>query len=163
MHYAVWIAQGKFEKMKLEQRKKALLDYLKDVIPFIKKEFPQLKAYVYNIDEPWGKKVAYAKNTYQLIKHEFGHDVTIMQNTNQNNDKVLKKFDDHIDAIDINLGFYDITRMESYRKSSPKEFADVWWNLNIWPRDRPNLFLEYPLIDARIIGPVSVSASEQAS
>ena len=78
-----------------------------------------------------------------------------MQNANQNNDRTLGKFLNHFDAIDINLGFYNITELQRYRDKYPGLFQDVWWNLNLWPRSRPNLFLEYPLIDARIIGPMS--------
>jgi len=138
-----------------EEREKLLLEYLKDYTSHLRKRGLLDKTYVYNVDEPWGEAVVNAKKIYKLIKKEIGEDVKIMQNTNQNNGKILATFLDHFDAIDINLGFYDITKSDSYRKKHPEKFKDFWWNVNVWPRDRPNLFIEYPLVDARIIGPMS--------
>ena len=125
------------------------------MIPHLKKRGVLAQSYLYNIDEPWGEAVEHAKNIYRLVKERYGYDINVMQNTNQNNDKILGKFLNHFDAIDINLGLYNITELQRYRDKYPGLFQDVWWNLNLWPRSRPNLFLEYPLIDARIIGPMS--------
>ena len=138
-----------------QQREQTLLKYLDDLIPHLKKRGVLAQSYLYNIDEPWGEAVEHAKNIYRLVKERYGYNINVMQNTNQNNDQILGKLLNHFDAIDINLGFYNITELQRYRDKYPGLFQDVWWNLNLWPRSRPNLFLEYPLIDARIIGPMS--------
>ena len=138
-----------------KKREEALLKYLDDIIPHLKKRGLLEQSYLYNIDEPWGEAVVHAKKIYRLVKQRYGHDIHVMQNTNQNNNRILGIFKNHFQAIDINLGFYNVTELDRYRDDYPNIFDDVWWNLNLWPRIRPNLFLEYPLIDARIIGPMS--------
>ena len=137
------------------QREETLLKYLDDLIPHLKKRGLLDQCYLYNIDEPWGDAVEHAKKIYRLVKQRYGYDIHVMQNTNQNNDRILGVLQNHFQAIDINLGFYKVTELQRYRDKYPGIFHDVWWNLNLWPRTRPNLFLEYPLIDARIIGPMS--------
>ena len=138
-----------------KQREATLLKYLDDLIPHLKKRGLLEKSYLYNIDEPWGEAVEHAKKIYRLVKQRYGNDIHVIQNTNQNNDRILGELKNHFQAIDINLGFYNATELQRYRKKYPAIFHDVWWNINAWPRSRPNLFLEYPLIDARIIGPMS--------
>ncbi|VAW54777.1 hypothetical protein MNBD_GAMMA06-597 [hydrothermal vent metagenome] len=143
------------DKNTSKKREETLLKYLDDLIPHLKKRGVLDQSYLYNIDEPWGEAVEHAKKIYRLVKQRYGSDIHVMQNTNQNNNKILGEFKNYFQSIDINLGFYNITELEQYRKKYPGIFQDVWWNLNLWPRTRPNLFLEYPLIDARIIGPMS--------
>lgn len=138
-----------------KQREITLLKYLDDLIPHLKKRGILEKSYLYNIDEPWGVAVDHAKKIYRLVKQRYGSDIHVMQNTNQNNDRILDEFKNYFQAIDINLGFYDVTKLDDYRKKYPLIFNDVWWNINQWPRTHPNLFLEYPLMDARIIGLMS--------
>jgi len=138
-----------------EARERTLITYLKDYTAHLRNRDLLKMAYVYNIDEPWGDAVDNAKKTYQLIKQEIGDDVRIMQNTNQNNNTIIGQLLDHYDALDINLGFYDINELEAYRNKYPDKFNDLWWNVNLWPRTRPNLFVEFPLVDARIIGLLS--------
>ncbi len=138
-----------------KKREQVLLNYLDDLIPHLKKRGVLAKSYLYNVDEPWGEAVDHAKKIYHLVKKRYGDDIKVMQNSNQNNDRNLGEFRNHFDAIDINLGFYNINKMQRYRDKYPELFQDVWWNVNLWPRSRPNLFLEYPLIDARIMGPMS--------
>ncbi len=144
-----------------KQREETLLKYLHDVIPHLRKRGLMNKVYVYNVDEPWGKAVDHAKSIYKLIKKEFGNDVFIMQNMNQDNDTIIGEFQNNFDAIDINLGFYNINKTDTYRKNNPAAFKDFWWNINIWPRTHPNLFVEYPLVDARILGPMSFKYNVQ--
>ena len=138
-----------------KEREETLLKYLDDLIPHLKKRGLLEQSYLYNIDEPWGEAVEHAKKIYRLVKKRYGDDIHVIQNTNQNNDRILGELKNHFQAIDINLGFYNVTDLQRYREKYPGIFHDVWWNLNKWPRTRPNLFLEYPLIDARIIGPMS--------
>lgn len=137
------------------QREQTLLRYLRDYHAYLKEKGLLDKVYVYNVDEPWEEAVGRARRIYKLIKTNFGDDLRVMQNTNQNNDAIIGELLGHFDVLDINLGFYELTALDDYRRRHPQALAEVWWNLNIWPDSRPNLFLEYPLIDARIIGPMS--------
>jgi hypothetical protein len=136
-------------------RQATLLEYLREYTNHLRSRGLLHLAYVYNVDEPWGKAVQHAKNTFTLLKKEIGSDLKVMQNANQDNHRIIGDFIGYFDALDINLGFYDVNNAERYRNEFPGKLEDFWWNLNIWPKDRPNLFIEYPLIDARIIGPLS--------
>jgi hypothetical protein len=144
----------KYKKSK-ERREEVLLSYLKDYTNHLRDRGLLEMAYVYNIDEPWGEEVDNAKNIYYLIKQQVGEDVRIMQNTNQNNNKIIGELMGYFDALDLNLGFYDITNAASYRKKYADNLKDLWWNVNLWPKTRPNLFVEFPLVDARILGLLS--------
>ena len=88
------------------------------------KQVGYLLDYLYNIDEPWGDAVKHAKKIYRLVKKRYGYNINVMQNTNQNNDRILGKFLNHFEAIDINLGFYNITELQNYRnkKKGIKKF-----------------------------------------
>lgn len=138
-----------------KEREATLLKYLDDLIPHFKKRGILYQSYLYNIDEPWGESVDHAKKIYRLVKKRYGSDVHFIQNTNQNNNRILGEIKNYFQAVDINLGFFNITELQQYRDKYPGIFQDVWWNINKWPRTHPNIFLEYPLIDARIIGPMS--------
>jgi len=136
-------------------RQDRLVAYLRDYRTHLRRRGLLDMAYVYNIDEPWGVAVEHAKQTYDLIRDRVGTDLRVMQNTNQNNRRIVGELLGHFDVLDINLGFYDVMWIDGYRKADPEALDEVWWNLNIWPDTHPNLFLEYPLVDARIVGPMS--------
>ena len=143
------------------QREDALKQYLSDYTAHLRSRNLLDMAYVYGTDEPWGEAVQHAKDTYTLVKNQVAADIKFIQNTNQNNGTVIGEFMGFFDALDINLGFYDITNSESYRLQNPTQMSDFWWNVNIWPQTHPNLFVEYPLSDARIIGPLSFKYNMQ--
>ena len=136
-------------------RKASLIKYLRDYREHLAARGLLDMAYVYNIDEPWGDAVGHAIDIYDLIKSEVGSDLRVLQNTNQNNSSIIGTFLGHFDALDINLGHYYINDVDGYRASHPQALSDFWWNVNIWPDTHPNLFVEYPLVDARIFGSLS--------
>ncbi len=140
---------------RVQRRQTALLAYLDDYLPLLRARGIADMAYVYGIDEPWGAAVEQAKQTYSLLKPRLPSEVRYLQNTNQNNRKILDILGGYFDAIDINLGWFDATALERKRDAAPDRFREVWWNVNLWPDTHPNLFLEYPLTDARIIGSLS--------
>jgi len=138
-----------------DERRERLIAYLSDYAAHLRSRGLLDMALVYDVDEPWGDAVEHARETYTLIKRRVGPDVRVMQNTNQNTPGAISRFLGFFDALDINLGFHDVLELDRYRLHRPDAFGEVWWNLNLWPDARPNLFLEYPLIDARMIGPLS--------
>ena len=138
------------------RRQQVLIRYLQEYRQYLQERKLLSMAYVYNIDEVWGEESAqHAHDIYSLIKSRVGGDLRVMQNSNENNAGMFKRFLGYFDAFDINLGFYDIHRSDKYRQKYSGDFKDFWWNVNLWPDSHPNLFLEYPLLDARIIGPMS--------
>lgn len=142
-------------------RKTRLINYLRDMRNYLNSRGLLDMAYVYNIDEPWGDQVDHAKKIFRLIKDSVGADMRIMQNTNQNNSAIIGTLMNHFDGLDINLGHYYINNSDYYRSTYPAQLSDFWWNVNIWPDTHPNLFVEYPLVDARIFGPLSFKLNMQ--
>lgn len=142
----------KFEDT-LVLRKKTVEDYLKDYLKLIVDHNLQEYAYLYGPDEP--KYFQHAADTYAYVKEILGDNINYVQNTNKNNNHALKEVRNFSDIIDINLGFYEINDAEFYRNQYPDGFQEFWWNINIWPATHPNLFIQYPLADARILGPMS--------
>jgi hypothetical protein len=138
-----------------EARRSRLITYLREYRDYLRSRGLLDMAYVYNIDEPWHEGVVEARQTYALIRGRVGDDLRIMQNTNQPNAEIVPRLMGFFDVLNVNLGFHDSTDVDRYRELHPTELGEVWWNVNLWPEDHPNLFLEYPLIDARIIGPMS--------
>ncbi|MDH3731938.1 MAG: serine hydrolase [Gemmatimonadota bacterium] len=137
------------------ERPPALTAYLREYRDHLRGRGLLDMAYVYGIDEPWGEEVEHSKRTFTLVREAVGTDLRFMQNTNQNNRQIIPQFLGFFDALDINLGFYDVMDTEGHRQANPEALREIWWNVNIWPATHPNLFIEFPLIDARIIGPLS--------
>ncbi len=139
-----------------DRRKAALVAYLQDYYDHLVSRDLVDMVYIYNVDEAWGAEAAqHARDTYTLIKTEVSPDLKVLQNSNENTSTMFDRFLGFFDAFDINLGFYYVNDSDTYRENHPDDFKDFWWNVNIWPDVHPNLFLEYPLFDARIIGPLS--------
>jgi len=134
-------------------RKKTIEDYLKDYLEIIVENNLQEYAYLYGPDEP--KDFQHAVDTYAYVKAILGDNINYVQNTNKNNNQALNEVRKFSDLIDINLGFYETNDAKFYRKRYPDDFEEFWWNINIWPATHPNLFIQYPLADARILGPMS--------
>lgn len=136
-------------------RESALRRYLEDYRAFLDAHGLLDKAYIYGVDEPWGEAVGHARKTYAFVKANGGRGIRYLQNTNQNNKHIIGDLSGFFDTLDINLGWYGETGLGEYRHSHAEALPEVWWNVNLWPDSHPNLFLEYPLTDARIIGPMS--------
>ena len=138
-----------------EGRRERLVTYLQEYRAHLAARGLLDLALVYGIDEPWGEEVADARRTFTLLREHVGGDLRVMQNTNQNNHRIIPDLAGFFDVLDLNLGFYDVTGAAKARDASPGAIPELWWNVNRWPDTRPNLFIEYPLVDARVIGPMS--------
>ncbi len=139
---------------RVDVRERRLRDYLEDYAPYLRSRGLADMAYVYGVDEPWGDAVGQARKVYSFV-HGIVPDVAFLQNTNQDNRTIIPDLLGYFDALDVTLGWFDVTRVDGYRRQHPRALDDLWWNVNLWPDGHPNLFLEYPLVDARIIGPMS--------
>ncbi len=139
----------------VRQRKSVLANYLAEYGAYLAAKGLTDMAYIYGIDEPWDAAVDDAKRTFTLVDAHTDASIRFLQNTNQNNSRILDELAGSFDAIDINLGWYHVNNLAHKRRRQPQVFKEAWWNVNFWPDTHPNLFLEYPLSDARVIGSMS--------
>ena len=101
------------------------------------------KAYVYTFDEAprsyWGevKKIAAA------IK-KAAPELRILQCLNQ--PKGVKELAGHVDVFDVYIQQYHRTGVAEMQKTG----TEAWLAICCYPSTHPNLFIEYPLIDARL-------------
>jgi len=153
-HFFIGLTANVFKFEETEaSRKETVEEYLRQYSKIIVENDLQEYAYLYGPDEP--SNLQHASDTYAYVKEILGDNIKYVQNTNKNNKHALKEVRKFSDIIDINLGFYEINDAEYFRNQYPEDFEEFWWNINIWPATHPNLFIQYPLADARILGPMS--------
>jgi hypothetical protein len=102
-------------------------------------------AVVYNIDEAPPKHWEMCRENYRRTK-AVSPDLQVFQCLN--NPKGVAALEESLDVVDVNIGQF-------HKGAAPrllKEGKRVWWCVCCWPSSHPNLFVEYPLMDARIIG-----------
>ena len=102
-------------------------------------------AYTYNIDEAPPPMWPACKQNYALSKAA-AKDVRVMQCLN--NPKGVEALAGFGDTWDVSLQFYS----KSQAAQRQAKGDEVWWNLCCYPSSHPNLFVDYPAIDARIVG-----------
>ncbi len=102
------------------------------------------KAYVYTYDEAprrhWGEVRKIAKAIKRAVPG-----LKIIQCLNQ--PAGVRALADVIDVFDIYIAQYHKTGVAELQRRG----TEVWLAVCCYPMDRPNLFIEYPLIDARLI------------
>jgi hypothetical protein len=102
-------------------------------------------AYSYNIDEP--KKTMWEQcKQNALLSRAAAKDLRVWQCTNIPAGTTILK--DYTDTFIVNLLQYHKAKI-AIRQSEGKE---VMWAICCWPSGHPNLFIDYPAMDARIIG-----------
>ncbi|MBN1672555.1 MAG: DUF4091 domain-containing protein [Kiritimatiellae bacterium] len=102
-------------------------------------------AYAYNIDEAPPKMWEACKENYRMAKTA-APDLRVMQCLN--NPKGVMALAGFADTWDVNIAQYEKSRVAERQKAGD----EVWWCVCCWPWSHPNLFVDYPAIDARIIG-----------
>jgi len=102
-------------------------------------------AYVYNVDEPPENQWDTVKNNHLLVK-SIAPDLKTWLCLNQ--PKAVRQLQSFADILDVYIRQYDSSGVEEFRKQGKQ----VIWAVCVWPHEHPNLFIEYPAIDARIIG-----------
>ncbi|MGB2821356.1 MAG: glycoside hydrolase domain-containing protein [Phycisphaerae bacterium] len=103
------------------------------------------KAYTYNIDEAPPSMWKACEQNYALSKAAAA-DVRVMQCLN--NAKGVEALAGFADTWDVSLQLYG----KSQAAERQAKGDEVWWNICCYPSSHPNLFLDYPAIDARIVG-----------
>ncbi len=102
-------------------------------------------AVAYNIDEAPESMWEACKENYRQTK-AVGSDIRIFQCLNDPNG--VAALNGFFDVIDVNIGQYS-------QSAAPAHLAKggrTWWCVCCWPSGHPNLFVDYPALDARIIG-----------
>lgn len=103
------------------------------------------EAYVYNVDEPPEKQWDTVKENYRFVK-------SVVPDLNTwlclNQPKAVKELAPYTDILDVYIRQYDSSKAEEVRQSGKQ----VIWAVCVWPHEHPNLFIEYPGADARVIG-----------
>ena len=102
-------------------------------------------AYVYNVDEPPENQWDTVRNNHLLVK-SIAPDLKTWLCLNQ--PKAVRQLQSFADILDVYIRQYDSSGVEEFRKQGKQ----VIWAVCVWPHEHPNLFIEYPAIDARIIG-----------
>ncbi len=108
-------------------------------------------AVVYNIDEAPQSMWQACKENYLATK-AVSPDLSVFQCLND--PKGVAALEGSFDVVDVNLGQY-------HQGAAPVHLAKggrTWWAICCWPSSHPNLFIEYPGIDARIVGWLSWKA-----
>ena len=115
-------------------------------VAFLRKKGWLKDAVAYNIDEAWSKKEwEMCRENYRQVK-SIAKDFTVFQCLN--NPKGVAALDGFYDIMDVNISQF-------HQGATPQFIAKGgigWWCVCIWPDPHPNLFLDYPAMDARIIG-----------
>jgi hypothetical protein len=128
-----------------EASKQELADFIRAYAPRLKQRGLWDAAYVYNVDEPPENQWDTVKNNHLLVK-SIAPDLKTWLCLNQ--PKAVRQLQSFADVLDVYIRQFDSSGVEAYRK----EGKQVIWAVCVWPHEHPNLFIEYPAIDARIIG-----------
>lgn len=131
-----------------EQFKKEFITFVKSYATYLKQRGMFDVAVLYNIDEAsnaremreWG----ICKEIYTRVKQEVP-DLPVLQCINEH--KAVRSLKGYVDIWDIYIRQFEQADAARLLKSGDKLMLSVC----IWPSERPNLFIEYPLIDARIM------------
>ena len=123
----------------------AMADFLRAYVPLLKKRGLDKYAYVYNADEPGPKMWDTVRKNYEFVKSV---DTQLKTWLCLNNVKGVRALAGFTDMWDVYIRQYDQSGVERNRKAG----ETVIWGVCVYPHEHPNLFIEYPAMDARIIG-----------
>jgi hypothetical protein len=102
-------------------------------------------AYVYNSDEPPEKLWNTVRDNYRFVKSVIP-DMKVWLCLNE--PKAVSALKGYTDIWDVYIRQFERSGVETRRK----EGEQVVWGVCVWPHEHPNLFIEYPAVDARMIG-----------
>ena len=115
---------------------------------FLKEKGWLKDAVVYNIDEAPSTMWEACKENYRQTKAA-SPDLAVFQCLND--PKGVAALDGFFDVVDVNINQF-------HEGAAPAHLAKgghTWWCICCWPSGHPNLFIEYPAMDARIVGSLS--------
>ena len=144
---AIFAKPGKwgFPKKYSEKYYRDYTRFMTSYTAFLRKKGWLADAVAYNIDEAASQHWEMCKENYRRTK-AVSKDIQVFQCLN--NPKGVAALEGFFDVFDINIGQF-------HQGAAPrllKEGKRGWWCVCCWPSSHPNLFVDYPAIDARIIG-----------
>ena len=123
----------------------AMADLLHAYVAMLQKRGLDKYAFVYNADEPGPKMWDTVKKNYEFVKSV---DAQLKTWLCLNNVKGVRALAGYTDMWDVYIRQYDQSGVEQNRRAG----EPVIWGVCVYPHEHPNLFIEYPAMDARIIG-----------
>jgi len=125
--------------------KAAFRDFVAAYARFLREKGWEQFAYVYNFDEAPRAYWDVVKQNYQMVK-AIDPRLRVIQCLNEPAGvKALAGFADT----------WDVYVAQHHKAGVAERMAagdEVWWAVCLYPKERPNLFVDYPAIDARILG-----------
>jgi Glycoside hydrolase 123, catalytic domain/Glycoside hydrolase 123 N-terminal domain len=123
----------------------AMAKFLRAYVAVLKKRGLDKYAYVYNADEPGPRMWPTVKKNYEFVKSV---DPQLKTWLCLNNVKGVRALDGFTDMWDVYVRQFDQSGVEQNLKAG----QPVIWGVCVYPHEHPNLFIEYPAMDARIMG-----------
>lgn len=128
-----------------ERMKADMADYLMAYASHLRGQGRLEEAYVYNVDEPPEEQWDTVRNNYRFVK-------SVVPGLNTwlclNQPKAVRDLQSYTDILDVYIRQYEKAEVPKYRRAD----RQLIWAVCVWPHEHPNLFIEYPAADARIIG-----------
>ena len=125
--------------------KAEMADYLRSYSAHLRAKNMLHEAYVYNADEPGKKLWDTVRRNYQFVK-ETVPDLKVWLCLNEPTG--VAALQGATDIWDVYIRQYDKSGIKARQDAGDQ----VIWAVCVWPHEHPNLFIEYPAVDARMIG-----------
>jgi hypothetical protein len=122
-----------------------MADYLKAYASHLRGQGRLDEAYVYNVDEPPESQWDTVRNNYGFVKSV---DPELKTWLCLNQPKAVRDLQNYTDTLDVYIRQYDKAEVPKYRRDDKQ----LIWGVCVWPHEHPNLFIEYPAADARLLG-----------
>lgn len=128
-----------------EQTKLDMADFIRAYGAHLKERGLWDAAYVYNVDEPPESQWDTVRNNHAFVK-SIAPDLKTWLCLNQ--PKAVQLLESSADILDVYIRQFEKSGVDEVRRRGKQ----VIWAVCVWPHGHPNLFIEYPAVDARIIG-----------
>ncbi|HXR78956.1 MAG TPA: glycoside hydrolase domain-containing protein [Bryobacteraceae bacterium] len=128
-----------------EAMKAAMADYLKAYASHLRGLGLLDDAYVYNVDEPPEEQWDTVRNNYRFVKSVEPELKTWLC---LNQPKAVRDLQRYTDILDVYIRQYKSSEVAQHLRPGKQ----LIWAVCVWPHEHPNLFIEYPGEDARVIG-----------
>jgi len=128
-----------------EKTRAAMADLLRAYIAMLRTRGLAKAAFVYNADEPGPDMWETVKKNFEFIR---SIDPELKAWLCLNEVKGVSALAGYTDIWDVYIRQYEASGVEERRRAGEA----VVWGVCVWPHEHPNLFIEYPAMDARIMG-----------
>ena len=128
-----------------ETMKSEMAGYLRAYSEHLRAKGMLQEAYVYNADEPPKKLWETVKQNYRFVKATVP-DLKVWLCLNEPDG--VAALAGHTDIWDVYIRQYEKSGIRARQQAGEQ----VIWAVCVWPHEHPNVFVEYPAADARMIG-----------